>query len=171
MNSRYLINIAVIVIAYNVVINLVEVVWKHEVKELYPNPRDYTLYMNHVTTIIGVIATLTALFVSGQLHSQVWLDIYRAAYAFHFIYYQHWVFWFFFLKGNMEGVVYSQLELPPLPCRFFGSAQNCLSRAAKYSLFDATRELAFVPLSPDCKLKGKAAIDGVCNRLGKSGDP
>ena len=52
---------------------------------------------------------------------------------------------------------------------FFGTLQNCLSRGAKYTVFDASREMAFVPLSPDTKIKGKAAIDGVCSRLGKSG--
>lgn len=51
---------------------------------------------------------------------------------------------------------------------FFGSMQNCMSRAAKYTVFDATKEMAFVPLSQDLRIKGKAAIDGVCNRLGKS---
>jgi AAA family ATP:ADP antiporter len=29
--------------------------------------------------------------------------------------------------------------------------------------------MAFVPLSPECKLKGKAMIDGLGSRLGKSG--
>lgn len=52
---------------------------------------------------------------------------------------------------------------------FTGSLQNILSRAAKYTVFDATKEMAFVPLSIESKIKGKAAIDGVCNRLGKSG--
>jgi ATP:ADP antiporter, AAA family len=47
--------------------------------------------------------------------------------------------------------------------------QNCLSRASKYTLFDATKELAFVPLSDECKHRGKSAIDGVGSRLGKSG--
>ena len=51
---------------------------------------------------------------------------------------------------------------------FFGSAQNILSRAAKYSVYDATKEMAFIPLSAEWKLKGKAAIDGVCSRMGKS---
>ena len=52
---------------------------------------------------------------------------------------------------------------------FFGSMQNCIARAFKYTFFDATKELAFIPLSKECKLKGKAAIDGVGSRLGKSG--
>jgi AAA family ATP:ADP antiporter len=52
---------------------------------------------------------------------------------------------------------------------FFGSVQNCLARASKYSVFDTTKELAFIPLGKESKLKGKAAIDGVGSRLGKSG--
>ena len=34
--SKYLICIAVIVVMYNIAINLVEVVWKDQVKQLYP---------------------------------------------------------------------------------------------------------------------------------------
>jgi len=52
---------------------------------------------------------------------------------------------------------------------FFGAAQVCMSKACKYSVFDSTKEMAFIPLGHECKLKGKAAIDGVCSRLGKSG--
>ena len=51
----------------------------------------------------------------------------------------------------------------------FGTLQNCCSRAAKYTVFDATKEMAFIPLSIEEKIKGKAAVDGICNRLGKSG--
>jgi AAA family ATP:ADP antiporter len=51
----------------------------------------------------------------------------------------------------------------------FGAAQNALTKASKYSVFDATKEMAYIPLSHESKLKGKAAIDGVGSRLGKSG--
>ena len=43
-----------------------------------------------------------------------------------------------------------------------------MSRAAKYTVFDATLQMSFIPLDPESKTKGKAAIDGVCSRLGKS---
>jgi len=52
---------------------------------------------------------------------------------------------------------------------YFGSLQNCMSKASKYSVFDASKELAFVPLDSDARLKGKAAIDGLGSGVGKSG--
>ena len=52
---------------------------------------------------------------------------------------------------------------------YCGSIQNCLSKASKYSVFDATKELAFLPLTSESKLKGKAAIDGLGSGIGKSG--
>ena len=52
---------------------------------------------------------------------------------------------------------------------FFGSFQNILARAAKYTVFDDSKEIAFIPLNQEAKIKGKAAIDGIGSRLGKSG--
>ncbi len=37
-----------------------------------------------------------------------------------------------------------------------GSVKHCLLRAAKFTLFDATRELAYVPLEQETQMRGKA---------------
>ena len=52
---------------------------------------------------------------------------------------------------------------------FFGSLQEVFSRALKYTIFDDTKEMAYIPLSAEQKLKGKSIIDGIGSRLGKSG--
>jgi len=50
----------------------------------------------------------------------------------------------------------------------FGIANQVTIKAAKYIMFDATCNQAYIPLDADSKLRGKAAVDGVGSRLGKS---
>jgi len=79
-------------------------------------------------------------------------------------------FYLLFYPDQLTSWISNYSHLSPLfLCVTFGSIQNCLSRASKYTIFDATKEISFIPLSSESKLKGKAAIDGVGSRLGKSG--
>lgn len=170
LKSRYILYIAAIVLCYNFVINLSEVLWKHEVKALYSNPNDYNLYMNQVSSVIGLCATLASLLIAGNsIRCLGWtftamltpLILFLTCLGF---------FGFFFLKDSSSELALAAMGMSPLAMVvFFGSAQNILSRTAKYSIFDATKEMAFIPLDADAKLKSKAAIDGVGSRLGKSG--
>ncbi|MBA2728052.1 MAG: NTP/NDP exchange transporter [Parachlamydiaceae bacterium] len=170
LSSRYLIGIAVVVISYNVVINLVEVIWKFEVKELYQNQSEYNVYMNQVSTIISIIATLSALFVSGNAVRKFGWTFTAMMTPAILMLTSIAFFSFFFLKeSSFDGYTFLMGFTPLMMVVFAGTTQNILCRSAKYSLFDATKEMAFVPLSPECKIKGKAAIDGVCSRLGKTG--
>lgn len=169
-NSPYMACIAIVVLAYNVVINLVEVLWKHEVHALLPDPSAYSIYMNQVSTIIGVIATLNALLISGNsIRKFGWTFTALLTPAILLIT-SIGFFVFFFIKEHQISASSILMGIDPLVMVvFFGSAQNILSRAAKYSVYDATKEMAFVPLNPESKIKGKAAIDGVGSRLGKTG--
>jgi AAA family ATP:ADP antiporter len=168
--SKYLICIAIIVVTYNIVINLTEVVWKDQVKHLYPNPSDFNAYMGKVLTGIGVIATVTSVFISGNVIRRLSWTASAMISPMILLVTSVGFFSFLLFKDFGLGFVAALLGSTPLAMSvFFGSLQNCLSRASKYTLFDATKELAFIPLSQESKLKGKAAIDGVGSRLGKSG--
>lgn len=168
-NSKYLICIAILVVAYNLVINLVEVVWKDQLRHLYPSPGDYNTYVNNLTSIQGVVSTFSALFMAKFISRFGWtrtalitpLTILITSTGF---------FCCLFFQDNLTDTFMTLIGTTPLAIAvFFGSAQNCLSKAAKYSFFDTTKEMAFIPLGHESKLKGKAAIDGVGSRLGKSG--
>jgi AAA family ATP:ADP antiporter len=50
-----------------------------------------------------------------------------------------------------------------------GTAQNVGTKATKYGMFDPTKEMAYIPLDAEQKTKGKAAIDVIASRMGKSG--
>lgn len=170
LRSRYLLLLCFIVIAYNLVINLVEVLWKHELRELYPNPGQYNLYMNSVTTLTGILATLFAWFISGNSIRKFGWTFTAMLTPTILLITSVGFFGCFLAEGTMTDLMQGILGTTPLAMAvFFGSAQNVLCRAAKYSVFDSTKEMAFVPLSPECKIRGKAAIDGVAARLGKSG--
>ncbi len=169
-NSRYVLCMAVIMVSYNLVINLVEVLWKFEVKELYPSENDYNIYMNQVSSLIGVLATFTALFISGNAVRKCGWTFTAMLTPIILFVTSIGFFGFFFLKEYGTDAILATLSMSPLAMVvFFGSAQNVLSRASKYSVFDATKEMAFIPLSHEEKVKAKSAIDGVCSRLGKSG--
>ncbi len=169
-NSKYLICIAILVVAYNLVINMTEVLWKDQLSRLYPSPQEYNIYMNNLTSAIGVCATLTALFMARIINRLGWtrtaiitplmMALTSIGFFSFFLFQDHWAISF---PAIMAG------GAPLVIAVFFGAAQNCLSKAAKYSVFDATKEMSFIPLSYECKLKGKAAIDGVGSRIGKSG--
>lgn len=169
LSSGYILWLVLIVVSYNVVINLVEVLWKHQVNELYPDPLLYNTFMNKVTTWTGVLATLGSLFVSGNsLRFFGWTRTAMITPAILLIT-SVGFFGFFFLK-EVPSLALLPFALSPLQLVvLFGTLQNCCSRAAKYTVFDATKEMVFIPLPQEEKVKGKAAVDGICNRLGKSG--
>jgi len=167
--SKYLLCIAVIVLTYNISITLIEVIWKDQIKQLYPNPADFNAYMGTVMSWMGILAACVSPFIPALIQRLSWK---KSAMISPIVLLSTGIAFFSFLLFKDSGLkhIASFLGTTPLTLGvFFGSLQNCFARASKYTVFDATKELAFIPLSKESKLKGKAAIDGVGSRLGKSG--
>jgi len=167
-NSRYLLYIAIIVVAYNLVINMVEVVWKDQLRTLYPNPTDFNNYTSNIMIYLGITSTVIALFMAKIIEKLGWTRtalITPAMMTITCVGFFGCLFYHYSSGSELMILGMSPLALAVL----FGAAQNTLSKACKYTVFDTTKEMAYIPLGHECKLKGKAAIDGVGSRFGKSG--
>jgi ATP:ADP antiporter, AAA family len=161
--SPYLMTLAAIGLTYNLVINLSDVMWKNEVLKLYPDPKDFTSYLSYVTLATGIISTLFTLFVCRpSLRRYGWT---KTALLTPIITLITGILFFLAL-------FYSEFQLYAIPLStiiFLGSVHISFSCGGKYTLFEPTKEIAFIPLSQSEKLHGKAAIDGVGARVGKTG--
>jgi AAA family ATP:ADP antiporter len=169
VRSKYILCLAILVIGYGIAINLVEVTWKGQLKLQYPHPNDYQTFMGYFSTITGITTILMMLFVGGNvirrfgwktgaLITPVVLLISGVGF-----------FSFVIFRDSLTAFIAMLGTTPLMLAVLFGTVQNIMSKSAKYSLFDPTKEMAYIPLDQESKVKGKAAIDVVGARLGKSG--
>merc|ERR1719486_1693669 len=63
LSSSYIRNLAFLVIAYGMSINIVEVTWKGKLKQQFPDPNAYSSFMGSFSTVTGTV-TLTMMFIS-----------------------------------------------------------------------------------------------------------
>jgi AAA family ATP:ADP antiporter len=175
VQSRYLMYIAVLMFAYGVTINIVEVVWKDSVGEYFKNPvtglRDpqaYNAFMGQLFVWTGVTTMAFIMFSKNFVRSLGWG--FAAAIT-------PWVtmitgagfFLFLIAKGTLGDVCVMIGTTPLAVAVLLGLAQNVLTKGVKYALFDPTKEMAYIPCNEEEKVKGKAAIDVIGGRAGKSG--
>ena len=166
--SKYILSIATVVIAYGICINLVEVTWKGQLKLQYPNPNEYSAFMGNFSFWTGII-TICMMFVGGWLIRKKGWGFAAMATPVVLLLTGIGFFAFVLFRDSLGGFISMLGTTPLMLAVFFGMAQNIMSKSTKYSLFDPTKEMAYIPLDQEQKVKGKAAIDVVGARLGKSG--
>lgn len=167
--SPYLLRIATLIIGYNLVINMVEVIWKDQLRLLYPDKVSYNRCLSNLLMYVGLISTTTALPMAGILQRKEWTFIALIT-PIVMLVTSLGFFGSLFVGHYTSSPDILILGMSPLTlCVFFGALQNVLSKAAKYSVFDTSKEMAFIPLPREAKIQGKAAIDGVGSRFAKSG--
>ncbi len=166
--SRYLALICILMISYSTTINLLEGLWMSRIKALYPHTNDFMYYMANVAFWTGV-ATLIMAFIGNtiiRLFGWFWAAIITPLVTLIVgILFFLGVIYEEFLPIMFGGLIaYTPLYLVSV----LGGLQNILSKGAKYSLFDSTKEMTYIPLDKEMKAKGKAAVDVIGAKLGKS---
>lgn len=167
--SNYILCLAILVIAYGICINLVEVTWKSQLKLQYPNANDYSTFMGKFSFVTGLVTIFMMLFVGGNLIRRKGWGFAALVTPVVLLITGAGFFAFVLFRENLAGFIAMLGTTPLMLAVLFGAAQNVMSKSAKYSLFDPTKEMAYIPLDQESKVKGKAAIDVVGARLGKSG--
>jgi len=169
LSSKYIGCLAILVIAYGISINLVEVTWKSQLKLQYPLPNDYSAFMGKFSTMTGFVTALMMLFVGGNVVRRFGWG--KAALVTPVILLATGALFLAFVifRDNLVGYIAMIGTTPLFLAVIVGMIQNIMSKSSKYSLFDPTKEMAYIPLDQEMKVKGKAAIDVVGARLGKSG--
>lgn len=176
LQSPYLGLIAILVLAYGISINLFEGVWKGQIAIAYPTEVEFNRVMGGLSTVTGGMAVILMLVGSNLLRRFSWqtcalitpvILITGSLLFFGVIYYNNSL-----LPENMkiidaikQGIINKELIVFAVGLGVF---INAFAKAVKYSLFDPTKEMAYIPLDPELKVKGKAAVDVIGGRGGKS---
>jgi len=166
--SSYIRNLALLVVSYGISINLVEVTWKSKLKAQFPNPNDYSAFMGNFSTATGIV-TFALMIASRFIFSKFGWGV--AALITPTVLLVTGVLFFSLVlfAGQVDPITAAMGFTPLMAAVLVGAAQNIFSKGSKYSLFDPCKEMAYIPLDQETKTKGKAAIDVICNPLGKSG--
>jgi len=155
--SRTLLYIAILVVGFAFTSNLIEVTWKGYIKQKYPLPQDYNAYMNQITTLIGTSAVIMSLVSRWLFKRFSWSVIALITPTLLFI---------------TSSLFFSSIYMPGSTLGFIltlGSLHYIVALTAKYTIFDTTKEISFLSLESQDRIRAKSVIDTIGSRLGKSG--
>jgi len=162
--------IAILIMAYGVSINLIEVQWKNQLGAYFAgNKAGYNAFMGNFSTLSGVFIIVFGWLVGSNILRRVsWFSAavvtplaitVGGVIFFSFIFAREWV----------DFILQVLATNPIAAASLLGAGIVIVSKGIKYSLFDATKEMAYIPLDDELKTKGKAAVDVIGGRAGKAG--
>lgn len=156
--SKYLMLLAWITIADYIAYALGEVIFLDLLKQKFPTPRAYADFMGNLSVWNGFLTAFSAVIITPLLLQKA-----------------RWVtssiitpLCLVVIEGLFFFTLWHPLFQSDLNIQvILGSCFYCFVRAAKYTLFDTSKEISFLLLPPLEKLHGKLIVDGICSRLGR----
>lgn len=163
-HSKYLLLIALISISYGLCITFSNVVWKEQVSMIYTGS-GYASMMANIEILSSTFSIIMSVAGTNLLRKFKWKTVALITPVVLSI------FGGLFLLL----VLYSKLISPTIFglnalyfAVWFGVFQDSLSKSCKYTIFDSTKNMAYIPLDYETKTKGQAAVEIAGTKLGKA---
>lgn len=163
--TPYLLLIAVLVIGYGIAINSAEVIVKAGMKEAF-GPEKYADMQGNISLFTAIFTIIMAIVGTHILRKLSWKTAALITPAAFLI-----IGGTFFVLALYKQFVSTTLFgiSTMIMAAWFGIIFDALCKSIKYSLFDTTKNMAYLPLDEDTKTKGQAAVEVIGGRLGKAG--
>ena len=164
--NSYMGLVAMLVIGYGMAINFSEVVMKDQMRTLCTTPGEYLHMYSTMSKIISILTIFVTIFASNILRRCKWKTAAIVTPA------------IFLIAGSIFfGItLYNKFINPQIfgfsalaVAVWAGMIQDAMAKSVKYTLFDTTKSMSYIPLDEDTKTKGQAAVEVVGGRAGKAG--
>ncbi|MDR2628628.1 MAG: NTP/NDP exchange transporter [Puniceicoccales bacterium] len=167
VTSPYLILIIALVICYGIGVNVIEGLWKGQAKLLYPHTNAFNAFMGRYSFYTGIASMIVMIIGGNILRKFSWFT--AAAITPILTLVAGSVFFSFIVWRNDFVDVLAQIGTNPVTVSVvIGAVILILAKATKYALFDLTKEMAYIPLDDEMKVKGKVVVEVIGGRLGKA---
>lgn len=168
LQSKYLWLMLICSASFALSMNLVEAVWKAKAKELYSTVNGYAEFSSLYILWTGVTIMVMTLIGNYIMRNYSWfvaavvtpiMMMITGTLFFIFVVFDHQ------LLSLVEGAM---LMTPLALAISIGTVQNILSKGTKYSIWDSSMAMLYIPLDDELRTKGKAAVDVISAKVGKS---
>ena len=167
LSSPYIGLIMILILGYGVSNNILGLLFKKQLQIAFPLRSDYQYFMGKFTLFTGILTIILTFLFKGIIPKFGWYVAAMVTPVVLFV--TGGIFFGFILFDVFLSPITAFIGLTPLVLAVGVSAfQQIISKSAKYSIFDPTKEMAYIPLDPYLKTRGKAAADVVGNSLSKA---
>ncbi len=166
--SKYLWLMLVCSASFALSMNLVEAVWKAKASELYSTVNSYAEFSSLYILWTGVTIMIMTIIGNHIMRNHSW---FVAAILTPIIIMVTGTLFFVFVvfDNQLLSMVEGAMLMTPLAIAIsIGTIQNILSKGTKYSIWDTSLAMLYIPLDDELRTKGKAAVDVVSSKIGKS---
>ena len=166
--SKYLWLLLICSAAFGLSMNLVEAVFKAKMKELYSTVNAYAEFNGLYILWTGVAIMVMTIIGNNIMRNHGW---FVAAVITPVMIMVTGVMFFVLVVFDNEifTLFNNAMIMTPLAMAVsVGAIQNILAKGTKYSIWDTSREMLYIPLDNELRTKGKAAVDVVSSKIGKS---